>query len=391
MLPPVSMNLPVGTATLPDPGSPEAGSLPSPLELAIVIPTFNERENVEAVIAALEKTLAETEWEAIFVDDHSPDDTAECVRSLAATNRRVRVLERIGRHGLSSACIEGMLATPARYIAVMDADMQHDESVLPKMLERIKSEHLEVVVASRNALGGSMGEFSDRRVWLSALGARISRWVCHCDVSDPMSGFFMVQRSFFESVASRLTGTGFKLLVDLLASSPVPVHIGEVSYRFRMRQRGESKLDINVELEYLYLVVDKTIGGLLPTRFALFISVGSLGLLVHLGILGLLYTRLGVDFAVSQVAATGVAMTFNFILNNIVTFRDRRLRGWRIATGLLTFYAACSLGAFINVAFARNLLRMGVPWYLAGIAGIAISSVWNYGVNTILTWRRLRA
>jgi dolichol-phosphate mannosyltransferase len=94
------------------------------------------------------------------------------------------------------------------------------------------------------------------------------------------------------------------------------------------------------------------------------------------------------DFAVSQVAATAVAMTFNFILNNIVTFRDRRLRGWRIATGLLTFYAACSLGAFINVAFARSLLRVGIPWYLAGIAGIAISSVWNYGVNTILTWRR---
>jgi dolichol-phosphate mannosyltransferase len=325
------------------------------------------------------------------VDDHSPDGTADQVRTVAATNRRIRVLERIGRHGLSSACIEGMLATPARYIAVMDADMQHDESVLPRMLERIKSEHLDVVVASRNAPGGSMGEFSNRRVWLSAFGARISRWVCHCDVSDPMSGFFIVDRSFFERIAPRLTGTGFKLLVDLLASSPTPVRIGEVPYHFRMRQRGESKLDINVELEYLYLLVDKTIGGLLPTRFALFVLVGSLGLLVHLGILGMLYTRLGVGFAVSQVTATAVAMTFNFILNNIVTFRDRRLRGWRIATGLLTFYAACSLGAFINVAFARSLLRVGVPWYLAGIAGIAISSVWNYGVNTILTWRRLRA
>jgi dolichol-phosphate mannosyltransferase len=228
MVQPVSITPLVETATAPKPGSREANSLPSPLELAVVIPTFNERENIAALISALEKALAGREWEAVFVDDHSPDGTAEYVRNLASTNRRIRVLERIGRHGLSSACIEGMLATPARYIAVMDADMQHDESILPKLLERIRLEHFDVVVASRNAPGGSMGEFSGRRARLSSFGARISRWVCRCDISDPMSGFFMVKRSFFESIAPRLTGTGFKLLVDLLASSPAPVRVGEV-------------------------------------------------------------------------------------------------------------------------------------------------------------------
>ncbi len=157
-----------------------------------------------------------------------------------------------------------------------------------------------------------------------------------------------------------------------------------------MRQRGESKLDLGVELEYLYLVIDKLIGGVVPTRFLLFVLVGSLGLLVHLSVLGLLFGKFHVGFLTAQTTATMVAMICNFLLNNGVTFRDRQLRGWRILTGLLTFCAACSAGAVVNVIFAQNLLRSGFPWYLAGISGIAVSSVWNYGVNTILTWRSAR-
>jgi dolichol-phosphate mannosyltransferase len=360
------------------------------VELAVVIPTYNERENVPILLAALENTLVGTEWEVIFVDDNSPDGTAECLRRVALTNRRVRVLERIGRRGLSSACIEGMLATPAPYVAVMDADLQHDESILPKMLQRIKSDGLDVVIASRNIIGGSMGDFAQDRVWLSNLGTRVSRLVCGCAVSDAMSGFFLVKRSFFQEVVQRLTGTGFKILVDLLASSKRPVRVGEVPYCFRNRQRGESKLDVNVELEYLFLLVDKVIGGVVPTRFVLFVLVGSLGLLIHLGILGVLYYWAHGSFMISQAIATVVAMTFNFLLNNVVTFRDRRLSGWRLLAGLFTFYLACSIGALINVSFAQFLFQSHVPWYIAGISGIAISSVWNYGVNTILTWRRRR-
>src|SRR6202167_1472638 len=365
-------------------------TLAVPLELAVVIPTYNEIENIPLLLAALGKTLRGIEWEVIFVDDNSPDKTAEHIRILGLTNRRIRVLERIGRRGLSSACIEGMLATPAPYIAVMDADMQHDESILPRMLERMKSEHLDVVVGSRKIEGGSMGEFARERVWLSDLGTRISKLVCRCDVSDAMSGFFLVDRAYFQQVVPRLTGAGFKILVDLLSSSPSSPRLREVPYRFRSRQRGESKLDINVELEYLYLLVDKLIGRWVPTRFVMYILVGALGLLVHLGVLALLYYRGHADFTVSQVTATFTAMTFNFLLNNVVTFRDRRLRGWRIVTGLLTFYLACSLGALMNVSLAKFLLDSHVAWYLAGILGMATSSVWNYGVNTVLTWRRSR-
>jgi dolichol-phosphate mannosyltransferase len=361
------------------------------LELAVVIPTYNEVENIPLVLAAVEQALRGIEWEVVFVDDNSPDKTAEFIRTLALTNRRVRVLERIGRKGLSSACIEGILASPAPYIAVMDADMQHDESILPKMLERIKSERLDVVVGSRKIDGGSMGEFARERVWLSDFGTRISKLVCRCEVTDAMSGFFLVDRAYFQKVVPRLTGAGFKILVDLLSSSPSSPRMGEVPYHFRNRQRGESKLDLNVELEYLYLLVDKVIGKWVPTRFVIYVLVGTLGLLVHLGVLALLYYRGRVNFTLSQVAATFVAMTFNFLLNNVVTFRDRRLRGWRVVTGLLTFYLACSLGAVMNVSLAKFLLDSHVVWYLAGILGMATSSVWNYGVNTIFTWRRSRS
>jgi dolichol-phosphate mannosyltransferase len=370
--------------------SPSSPQMESPIELAVVLPTYNERENVPILLAALERTLAGTEWEAIFVDDNSPDGTAEYVRGLAVTNRRIRVIERIGRRGLSSACIEGMLTTAAPYIAVMDADMQHDESILPKMLERIRTEHVDLVVASRNIGGGSMGEFSRQRVWLSNMGNRISRVVCHCDVTDAMSGFFIVDRTYFREIVHRLTGSGFKILVDMLASSQRPVRVAEVPYRFRTRERGESKLDVNVELEYLFLLVDKMIGNFVPTRFVLFVLVGSLGLVIHLACLAVLFRTAKVSFMVSQTVATVVAMTFNFLLNNVVTFRDLRLHGWRLLMGLLTFYFACSLGALMNVSFADFLHRQAIPWYVAGLSGTAISSVWNYAANTILTWRRAR-
>lgn len=369
----------------------EGAKLERAIELAIVIPTYNEGENVSAVLAALENALIGIQWEAIFVDDQSPDGTADRIREIASMDRRIRVLERVGRRGLSSACIEGMLATPAPYIAVMDSDMQHDESILPKMLECIRSNCVDVVVGSRKVAGGSMGQFAPDRVWLSNLGSRISRLVCQCEVSDPMSGFFVVDRNYFHEVVHRLTGRGFKILVDLLASSQRAVRTAEIPYHFRNRQRGESKLDVNVELEYLFLLIDKVIGNVVPTRFVLFVLVGFLGVFVHLTCLGIFYRELRETFVVSQTLATLVAMTSNFLLNNVVTFRDRRLRGKRLVAGLFTFYAACSIGALMNVSFANFLHRSMVPWYLAGVAGTAISSVWNYGVNTVFTWRRSKS
>jgi dolichol-phosphate mannosyltransferase len=360
------------------------------LELSVVIPTYKERQNIAPLVAALEAALQGVNWEVIFVDDHSPDHTADAIRELALTNPRVRILERIGRRGLSSACIEGMMASPAPCLAVMDADMQHDETILPEMLHLLQTRKLDLVVASRRTAGGSMGEFAKKRVRLSDLGSRVSKLVCHCDVTDPMSGFFIVNSEFFRASVPRLTGAGFKLLVDILASSPTRPRVAEVPYRFRNRLAGESKLDVNVELEYLFLIVDKIVGRYIPARFALFVAVGSLGLLIHLSILGIFQLFDTAAFSLGQVVATLSAMMFNFFLNNLVTFRDRRLKGIALVRGIVIFYAACSMGVLINLSFAHRLLSAGLPWYLAGLSGVAISSFWNYGVNTIVTWRRTR-
>ncbi len=359
-----------------------------PIDLAVVIPTYNERGNVPELIARLERLLNGFEWELIFVDDNSPDGTAELIREYAASDRRIRLLHRIGRRGLSSACIEGMLATPAECIAIMDADLQHDEAILPEMVVRLRSEKLDVVVATRHSEGGCMGDLARVRVRLSSLGKTLSRLVCRCHVSDPMSGFFVVSRSYFHSVVDRLQDGGFKILVDMLASSDRPVRLGEVGYHFRNRTWGESKLDANAAVECLFLVVNKLLGGLVPPRFAAFALVGLTGLAVHLSCLAFLLQLQHLSFNTSQVLATFVAMTVNFFLNNLITYYDRRLRGFRMWAGLATFWLACSFGVLANVSCALSLLRLHMPWYMAGLAGAAVSSVWNYAANQILTWQR---
>jgi dolichol-phosphate mannosyltransferase len=356
------------------------------LDFAIVLPTYNERDNIPLVIARLTEALRGLTWEAIFVDDDSPDGTADVVSSHARWDSRIRLIHRIGRRGLASACIEGMMATQAAFVAVMDADLQHDETILPRMLARMHRESLDIVVGTRNAEGGSMGEFSHGRVLLSEMGQRISHAVCRCDLTDPMSGFFMLRRSFLLEVVRDLQGGGFKILVDLLASKRRPVAIGEIGYTFANRRHGESKLDVVVGIEYLFLIVNKLLGGIIPVQLTLFLLVGGLGLVTHLVSL-LVLTRVGrLHFVPAHVIATFIAMTENFFLNNLITFRDRRLRGLRMIPGAVRFLLACSFGAWANVVFTRALWQSGAQWYLAGFAGIVLGSVWNLSISSLFTW-----
>lgn len=367
-----------------------AAAAPSPgaeLALAVVVPTYNERGNVAELASRLERVLAGLRFEIIFVDDDSPDGTAEEVRRLALTRPWIRVIRRVGRRGLGSACLEGMLSTAAPVLAVMDADLQHDEAILRKMFDLLGSGGYEVVVGTRNAGGGSMGEFAAWRVKLSNWGLRVSRLVTRSELSDPMSGFFILDRRFLDEVVYRTSGVGFKILVDMLASAHRPVRVGEVPYSFRQREQGDSKLDLKVGLDYLYLLADKLAGERIPVRFVLYGAVGAVGVLLHLGVLrGAL--NAGMPFAQAQTLATGLAMTGNFLLNNLVTYRDLQLRGWRLLPGLATFYLACSIGFFTNLAVSETLVEKGLPWIWAGLGGLAISSMWNYGVTNVITWRR---
>jgi dolichol-phosphate mannosyltransferase len=355
-----------------------------------VLPTYNERDNIPEVISRLESALAGLAWEAIFVDDDSPDGTSETVLAFARQDSRIRLIQRVGRRGLASACIEGMMATSASCLAVMDADLQHDETVLPQMLTRLRQESLDIIVGTRNAEGGSMGQFRRSRVWLSRIGQKISHSVCCCELSDPMSGFFILRRSFFNEVVRDLQAGGFKILVDLLASSRRPVRIGEIGYTFGVRRHGVSKLDVVVGIEYLSFILNKRIGAFIPVQLTLYLLVGAFGLFTHLLSLLILTHAYHVHFVAAQITATFIAMAENFFLNNVVTYRDRRFRGPRLVTGFARFVLACSFGAWANVIFARALLESGAQWYLAGLAGIVLGSVWNLSISSLFTWQTQR-
>ncbi len=361
-----------------------------PVELTVVVPTFNERANLEELLSRLDTVLSGIAWEAIFVDDDSPDGTADAVRALARRDPRVRCLQRIGRRGPSSACIEGMLASAAPFVAVMDADMQHDETLLPQMLERLKRGDADIVIGSRYVPGGGLGQWAESRAVISRFATRLSRLVLRADLADPMSGFFMVSRDALAPTVRRLSGLGFKILVDLFASSPQPLRFVELPYQFRLRHAGESKLDSQVAWEYLMLLADKLFGHIVPVRFLAFTLVGGLGLLVHLAVLTLTFQALGASFLVGQTVATLVAMTSNFVLNNFLTYRDMRLRGWRLLTGWLSFTVACSVGAFANVGVATYLYEIETEWLLSAVSGVLVGAVWNYAVTAVYTWRKPR-
>ena len=337
------------------------------------------------MVNALESVLKGIDFEVIFVDDDSPDETAALVRQTAVTHTNVRVIQRINRRGLASAAIEGMMASSAPYLAVIDGDMQHDESILPQMLAKLKNEHLDIVIGTRNTEGGSMGSFSAQRVQLSNLGRRISSVLCKTPLSDPMSGFFLLTRSYLDEVVRSLSVVGFKVLLDLLASSKRQVRAGEIAYTFRNRTAGESKLTPTVCLEYVELILDKLIGHWIPVRYAFFGLVGAFGVLVQFGVVWLL--RSSLPFTTAQAAASVAAMIPNYILNNQLTFRARRLRGFSWFWGLLGFVLACSVGLFCNLGIAADLRRLDVPWTIASLAGLVVGSVWNYGVSSMLIWR----
>lgn len=372
----------------------------APLELAVVLPTYNERGNVRAVIARLEAALAGIAWEAIFVDDDSRDGTADEARDVSRHDPRVRVLQRIGRRGLASAAIEGMCATAAPIVAVMDADLQHDPAVLPEMLTAIRSGDYDLAVASRFVEGASTAEWNrPDREKASALANALARKVTGVALTDPMSGFFMLRSETLRKDAHRLSGIGFKILLDILATVDEPLRVKEFPLAFGARAEGESKLDRTVVFEFLVGLYDKWLGRIIPTRFALFGTIGAAGVVVHMAVLsaflgvfgGSFKEHLVSSFEVGQTLAALVAMTFNFVLNNALTYADQRLTGpWPLLKGWAKFALTCSVGLLANVGVAAVLVRLGFHAYPSALAGIVIGSVWNYALSSRFVWGRYR-
>lgn len=358
-------------------------------QLSIVVPTFNELGNVTELRNRVAAALPDVDWELIYVDDDSPDGTAEQLVALAQQDRRVRCMLRIGRRGLASACIEGLLAASSPLVAVIDADLQHDETQLPRMLELLRDPELDVVVGSRYVDRGGIGEWNRTRALISRLATLLARTVLKAELQDPMSGFFMMRReAVLRCVRAGTSGVGFKILLDLFASSPTPLRFREIPYTFRERHSGLSKLDSQVAWEYLLMLLDRLCGRVVPIRFIAFSLVGALGLGVHMAVLALLLQGLGIGFVAAQSAATLVAMTSNFALNNLLTYRDMRLRGWGLLRGWVSFVAACSIGGLANVGIAAWLFQRQGGWVLPAAAGVLVGAVWNYALTALYTWKR---
>ena len=357
-------------------------------EVSVIVPAFNEVSNVELVVAAVSTAMGHMRWEVIFVDDNSPDGTAARVRELAQADARVRIVQRYGRRGLSSACVEGILSSAAQFIAVMDCDLQHDEALLPKMLTVLKDGKIDLVVGSRYVTGGGFGEWTRGRANASRLATRMATMLTRTPISDPMSGFFMMTRTAFERSLPQMSSVGFKILLDIAASAPAPLNITELPYTFRTRQHGESKLDALVLWEYFQLILDKAFGRVIPVRFISFAIVGTIGLVIHFAFLSLLYIGLLQPFAIAQTVATVIAISCNFFLNNLLTYRDQRLKGPALLRGWLTFNLVCATGAAANVGVADWLFDHRYFWVASAIAGVLVSVVWNYAMSSVFTWRR---
>ncbi|MGZ8945544.1 MAG: glycosyltransferase [Methylococcaceae bacterium] len=357
-------------------------------ELSIVVPTLNEVGNIELLCNKISTVLKEINWEIIFVDDNSADGTKELLNQISSQYPHISAIHRINRTGLSSACIEGMLASKAPIVAVMDADLQHDETLLPIMFAEFSKKTLDIAVASRFIAGAELGDFSAKRELLSNMGNLLSRLVLKARLTDPLSGFFMLRKEVLHELSPRLYGKGFKILLDIFASSQKPLNFIEAPLRFNTRHSGESKLDTTTALEFIGLLCHKLFGKIIPVRFILFSLVGLTGVGVHLLALTLLHIVINTQFIWSQTIATYIAMTSNYFINNSFTYRDKKLHGKKLLFGLLSFYLVCSLGAFLNVAFASLLYEKNIHWAIAGTAGALIGAVLNYALSSIFTWKK---
>lgn len=367
----------------------QAANEPAPANrtaLSIVIPTYKERGNVAELVRRLDLALGGIAWEAIFVDDNSPDGTADAVKEISKADPRVRCIRRIGRRGLAGACIEGMLSSSADYVAVMDADLQHDETILPAMLAMLQKDECDLVEATRYVEGGSADTFSGGRGKISRLATGMAQRALGTTLSDPMSGFFMLRRDTLDEIAPRLSPVGFKILLDI-ATAGKDMRVGRVAYSFRERFDGASKFNIQVGLEFIGLLLSKLSHGLVDPRFIFFAIVGATGILVNLAVLNIAMFVLHDGFTLAKTIATAVSMVSNFMLNNNLTYRDKRLRGIHKLTGFAGFCIFGAIGAITDIGLASQMYANHQVWWVAGLAGAVMSVLWNYAMSSMFIWR----
>lgn len=368
---------------------------PQPIQMSIVVPTFNEAGNVEELVRRLDSALPDIRWEVIFVDDASSDGTSDVVRAVAQRDSRVRLILRYNRRGLSSAVVEGALAASADIVAVMDGDLQHDEAVLHEMYNTLARDEADIVAASRFLReDGADGLSSKARLALSNNGIRLANFLFHLNLTDPLTGFFAVRREVVMAALPDLSEIGFKILLDFITAGRGRFRVKELPFKFREREYGESKLDNRVMYDFFLFAIEKKISRFvpLPARFLSFGMINSVGILVHLMILVPLISVFGVGLGIGQFAATMVAMVFNYTANNALTYHDRQLKGTDFYVGFVFFALLCSFGIVGNVSVTTMIHKEHSDWIyvMPALAGALITVVWNYVATKIFVWGRTK-
>ena len=357
--------------------------------VSIVIPTYNEKDNIPKILEKLNKVLNKIAHEIIFVDDNSPDGTSTEIKSRIQKSSKIRLIHRIGRKGLAGAVIEGVLAANSDLVAVMDCDLQHDETKLLDMVNLFsKNTSLDIVIGSRFTETGEISEkaFSKMRELGSKATTFIIKKILNIESTDPLSGFFMVKKETFLKSSENLQTQGFKVLADFLATTGKKINIEEIGYQFKNRIAGESKMSFLTALELIGLIFSQIFKGRVSIRFILFCMVGLSGIFVQLFITGLAMILIN-QFPTSQTLGIIAAMTSNYFLNNIITFQERKLKSLDLFRGLISFYLICSLGAFTNIAIATYVFAFSSNWLISSFIGAIFGAVWNFTLTSIFTWK----
>ncbi len=350
------------------------------LLISIIVPTYNERENLPVLVERISKALdGKYSYEIIVVDDNSPDRTWEVALELASKGYPVKLLKRPGKLGLGTAVLDGLRKASGKYIVVMDADLQHPPEVLPKLIEKALNEDADIVVASRYMPGGGVEGWSFIRKIISKTATLIAKIVLPQarKTSDPMSGFFLFKKNVVENVS--LNPLGYKILLEILVKAKYR-KVVDVPYVFRRRLHGESKLGAKEIWRYIKHVL--RLSEYRPLKFAL---VGASGVLVNEGVLFLALT-MGLGKAFAGLLSIEASIISNFILNDIWTFRSRRKGSvlWR----LVKYHLSVALGAIImySVYFALAVM-IGFNPYASMLVGIILGFIANYLLSEIIVWR----
>ena len=357
--------------------------------LTVVLPAYNERNNIDFLLQNLAKAdMHQQIKRVIYVDDDSPDGSSEYIKSLANAHFEVLCIHRIGRQGLSSAVVEGVMLADTEYVAVMDADGQHEPTDLMGMLNLALKDKIDFVVGSRFKAQDSLDNHTGLRHFISKKGNALCNFILKRELTDPLTGFFLFKRSIFLGAVRDMKPTGFKILLEFLYRiRSNNIEVVDYPIQFRTRHEGESKLDSRVLLEFIDQILGFLTKGLFPENLFGFLLVGASGLIVHLSLLYILLFPVGVNFELSQSLATLTSMISNFSLNNILTFRRNRLRGWRWVKGLLYFVVVCSIGATANVGAAAYLNNAGESWWLSGLMGILVGTIFNFALSRFFIWK----